>query len=71
MRMWLHRVVVIGTLLSSMMVGLHLPVLHEILEHGAVPRWPVMIALLVFAVLTVAGGWMLLRQGSGSGAASR
>jgi hypothetical protein len=57
-----YRLVVIGSLLSSFMVGLHMPALHEILEHGATARWDVMTATVLLVVLTVAGGVVLLRQ---------
>ena len=61
MTIWTYRVIVIGSILSSFLVGLHLPALHDMIEHGATPRWEVLTATLVLAVATLAGAWMLLR----------
>jgi hypothetical protein len=56
-----YRFVVIGSVLSSFLVGLHVPALHDMGAHGATPRWEVLIATLLLAIGTVAGAWMLLR----------
>lgn len=62
MRVWTHRLTVIGSMLSSFLVGLHVPALHEMIDHGATPRWEVLAATLLLAVGTIAGTWMLLRR---------
>jgi hypothetical protein len=61
MRILTYRLIVIGSLLSSFLAGLHVPGLHEIIEHGATPRWEVVAATLALALGTVAGAWILLR----------
>jgi predicted Kef-type K+ transport protein len=63
MRLRTYRLTVIGTILASFFVGLHMPALHEIIEHGATARWDIVGATALLAVATVAGGWMLLRAG--------
>ena len=57
-----YRFVVVGSLLSSFLVGMHVPALHEMLEHGASMRSSVLIATLALVVMSVAGAWALLRQ---------
>jgi hypothetical protein len=61
MHAWIYRLVVVGSMLSSFLVGLHVPMLHDILEHGATPRWDVMAVTLLLAVGAAAGTWRLLR----------
>ena len=61
MRVSTYRLIVVGTLLSSSLVGLHVPALHEMLEHGSRVRADVIAATLLLAVITVAGAWTLLR----------
>lgn len=61
MRIATYRAVVIGSLLSSFLVGFHLPALHEMLEHGATPRWDVSAVTALFVIATLAGAWTLLR----------
>ena len=48
--MWTYRLTVIGSLLSSFLVGLHLPALHDMIEHGAAPRWDVLTVTLVIPI---------------------
>lgn len=60
MRPWTYRLTVIGTVLSSFLVGLHMPALHEIIEHGADVHWGVAVATLLLVVATVTGLWKLL-----------
>jgi hypothetical protein len=57
-----YRVVVVGSLLSSFFVGLHMPLLHEVIEHGASPYSVAVIVTILLFVVTAAGGWALLRQ---------
>ena len=61
MRARTYQLTVIGTILAAFLTGMHMPVLHEIIEHGATAHWDVMIATLLLIILTVAGGWTLLR----------
>ena len=62
MRVGSYRLIVLGSLLSSFLFGLHLPALHDMIEHGAAARTDVMIMTVLFAIGTVAGGWTLLRR---------
>lgn len=62
MHMRTYRLVVIGSILSSFLVGLHVPALHDIVDHGAAPRWDVLTVTLLLAVSTVAGACVLLRM---------
>ena len=57
-----YRLTVLGSIFSSFMAGLHVPVLHGIIEHGAAPRWDVLGATLLLVVGTVVGTWALLRR---------
>lgn len=61
MHLWTYRLIVIGSMLSSFLVGLHMPMLHDVIEHGAAPRWDFVVATALLVVLTVAGAWRLLR----------
>ena len=61
MRVRTYQLTVIGTILAAFLTGMHVPALHEFMEHGARARWDVMVATLVLIILTVAGGWILLR----------
>lgn len=60
MRPWTYRLTVIGTTLSSFLVGLHVPALHEIIEHGVDAHWGVAVATLLLVLTTVTGLWRLL-----------
>lgn len=71
MRIRTYRVVVIGSLLSSFLVGFHLPALHEMIDHGAAPRWDVVTVTALFAITTLAGAWTLLRAPSAPAAPKR
>jgi hypothetical protein len=71
MRISTYRFVVLGSILSSFLVGLHIPMLHEFIEHGRTPRWDVLAATLVLVVMTLAGAWTLLRTAAPLGRASR
>ena len=51
-------------MLGSILLGLHMPVLHEIVEHGARPQWDVLGFSLVFAAATLLCAWKLLRIGA-------
>ena len=61
MRTQTYQLTVIGTILAAFLTGMHMPVLHEIIEHGATAHWNVIIATLLLIILTVAGAWTLLR----------
>jgi hypothetical protein len=62
MQLRTYRLTVVGSLLSSFLVGFHLPALHEMIEHGASPRWDVLGVTIALAVLTIVLAWTLLRS---------
>jgi hypothetical protein len=56
-----YRLTVIVCALSWFLVGMHVPALHEITEHGRAPAPGLAFALVVLAVSALAGLWLLLR----------
>ena len=55
-----HRMLVLGAIASAFLLGMHMPVLHQILDHGSRPRWDVLIASAVLALIAIACAWRLL-----------
>jgi hypothetical protein len=53
---------VIGAILSSFLLGLHMPLLHEVMEHGESLRWDVLTIMPVLTAIAVVCGWKLLRR---------
>ena len=66
MRARTYQLTVVGTILAAFLAGMHVPALHEIIEHGARAQWDVIVASLLLISLTMAGGWALLRNASRS-----
>lgn len=60
-----YRLTVIGSALSWLLLGLHLPTLHELTDHAAAPPMSVLIATVVLAILSATGLWALLRVPAG------
>lgn len=60
-----YRLAVMGAILSAFLFGFHLPALHGMIEHGARPRLDILAVIILFAVGTVAGTWVLLRGARG------
>jgi hypothetical protein len=56
-----YRLTVVGCALSWFMVGLHVPALHAMADHGRAPQPTVLAAVALLAVAGVAGLWALLR----------
>jgi hypothetical protein len=56
----IYRMLVIGAILSSFLLGMHMPVIHDIVDHGARPRWDVLVASGVLALVAIGCGWKLL-----------
>lgn len=42
------------------MLGMHMPVMHDIFDHGARLRWDILIASAVLALTAITCGWRLL-----------
>lgn len=59
-----YRLTVVGCAVSWLLVGMHLPALHQMTHHGATPPWSVVGAMLLLAAAAVAGLWTLLRAPS-------
>ena len=61
MRLWPYGLTVVGSALTWLLVGLHLPTPHDLAEHGWSPPARVLVAT---ALLVLAGSlalWALLR----------
>lgn len=56
-----YRLLVLGCMLSWFLLGMHTPILHEITEHGRVPRPSVLVAVAAIAMAALAALWRLLR----------
>lgn len=55
-----YRILVVGAILSSFLLGMHMPVIHDIADHGARARWDVLIASAVLALMAITCGWRLI-----------
>jgi hypothetical protein len=60
-----YRTTVVGCALAWFMVGLHLPTLHQMTEHGRRMPPSVLAAVALLAVVGVATLWALLRVPAG------
>lgn len=56
-----YRLTVVGCALSWFLLGLHMPVLHQMTHVGYEPHWTVLVIVALLAVAAVASLWMLLR----------
>ena len=56
-----YRPTVLGCVLAWFLVGLHVPALHEIVDHGAAPSPTVLGATSLLTVAGLAALWRLLR----------
>ena len=61
MRTRTYRLTVIGCALSWLLLGLHLPTVHEVLDHGWSPPTSVMVMIVVLVVAAVSALLALLR----------
>jgi hypothetical protein len=55
------RLTAIGCALSWFLLGLHLPTVHEVVDHGYSPHWTVATMVALLALASVASLWALLR----------
>lgn len=62
MRPLSYRLTVLGSALTWMLLGLHLPTLHEVIDHGWRPPMPVLVMTIVLALVGVGTLWALLRR---------
>ena len=62
-----YRLTVVGCALSWLLIGLHLPALHQMTHHGRTPHWSVLAGVSVLALLAVATLWALLRAPAAAG----
>jgi len=56
-----YRLTVVGCAIAWLLLGLHLPTPHELMDHGRVPGPPVLAVSAVLAVIGTAALWALLR----------
>lgn len=56
-----HRLAVVVCALAWFLVGMHSPVVHEVVDHGMLPGWSVLALFTLFVVAGVASLWALLR----------
>lgn len=56
-----YRFTVVGCALAWLLLGLHLPTAHELLDHGRVPPPPVLAMSMVLAAIGTVMLWALLR----------
>jgi len=66
MRPWSYRLTVLGSALAWLLVGLHLPTVHELADHG----WtaPASVRALTALLALVGALWALLRTPPRGGA---
>jgi hypothetical protein len=62
MSMRSYRLTVMGCAVAWLLVGLHLPTLHEVLDHHPLPPPSVLAMTAVLALAGVASLWALLRK---------
>ena len=59
-----YRMTVLVCSLSWLLVGLHLPTLHEVMDHGYTAPPSVLVMTVLLALVGVTCLWMLLRPGA-------
>lgn len=60
-----YRLTVIGSAISWLLLGMHLPTVHELTDHFTVPPTSVLIAIVLLAAVSGVGLWTLLRDPMG------
>ena len=61
MRPLSYRLTVLGSALAWLLLGLHLPTVHELMDHGWTPPTPVLVMIALLALAAVGASWALLR----------
>ena len=56
-----YRLTVVGCALAWLLLGMHLPTSHELMDHGWVMPPPVLAVSMVLAAIGTATLWALLR----------
>ena len=67
MRPWPYRLTVLGSALAWLLLGLHLPTLHELTDHGWSPPARVLAMTALLALAGAGALWALLRTPPGRG----
>ena len=57
-----YRLTVVICAAAWFLIGMHSPVVHEVVDHGRVPHWPLLAILAVLLLLGCATLWILLRR---------
>ena len=60
-----YRLTVVGCALAWLLIGLHVPALHGMIEHGTAPQPAVLVAVAILGVAGVLRVWALLREPNG------
>ena len=56
-----YRLAIVGCALSWFLLGMHVPLLHQVVGHGRTPGTPVLVAVAGVAVAALAVLLLLLR----------
>ena len=52
---------VLGSALAWLLLGLHLPTVHELMDHGWAPPASVLVMIALLALAAIGASWALLR----------
>lgn len=61
MSTWQYRLTLIGCVASWLLLGLHLPALHQVTHHGRSLPVTIIGLMVLFALIGIAGLWVLMR----------
>ena len=61
MRMSPYRFTVIICVAAWFLIGIHSPLVHEVVDHGLRPHWSVVAVVAAFVLVGCASLWSLLR----------
>ncbi len=67
----IYRLVVLGSALAWLLLGLHLPALHQVTHHDAALHWSMTAAITALTAVGMAGVLVLLRAPRGWGRGGR
>ena len=56
-----YRVTVLTCVAAWFLTGMHSSVVHEIVEHGRMPHWSLLVLFTLFVLVGCASLWALLR----------
>ena len=59
-----YRLTVVICAATWFLIGMHSPVVHEIVDHGFLPHWSLVAILAVLILMGCTTLWSLLRRGA-------